>query len=82
MSKKLIFILEQVVSGRVPLHMSQRGVSAPLVQIRILDILEDCFAASSLCDIKSSLSDVLFKIFQRCDVRLFYVHFIRCLELY
>ena len=73
MAQKLIFIIEQMVAGRVPLDMSHKGVSAPLAQIRILKIIENMMlATASLSALKSPIQEVLVKILQRCSVSFQY----------
>ncbi|XP_076819091.1 AP-4 complex subunit epsilon-1-like [Clavelina lepadiformis] len=62
--KKLIFILEQVVQGNLPIAFSRHGISAPNVQIQILKILHCCEIDEKW---KASLPNVLSEMMNRCQ---------------
>ena len=61
----LVSVLKQVVHGKLPLHMSIHGISAPFLQVFILKVLDHLTFND---DTKAIFANVLLDMMNRCQV--------------
>jgi len=61
----LVSILKQVIKGKLPMHMSLHGTSAPFVQIYILKILQLLSINNAT---KEIFADIILNMIIRCKV--------------